>query len=160
MRLFERDFSVLTEAEQWEWKIVQGEEVVDNNRFDFVRKNLYSKYPKAARHYMSLFPNNFLDPIDLKNENHLNELTEDYLKVLEQTNTNERSILNFISKNEAYFIIASLFKDYNFGHHEAYIFPEFMLGSSYKVDYLLIGKNSGGYEFVFVELEHPNRALP
>ena len=27
---------------------------------------------------------------------------------------------------------------------------------SYFADYLLIGKSSGGYEFVFVELEHPN----
>lgn len=45
--------------------------------------------------------------------------------------------------------------NYNFGHHDAYIIPEFMLGNSYKVDYLLIGKSSRGYEFVFIELEKP-----
>ncbi|MFR9240273.1 MAG: Shedu anti-phage system protein SduA domain-containing protein [Clostridium baratii] len=36
------------------------------------------------------------------------------------------------------------------------MFPEFQLGTEYKADYLLIGKNSGGYEFIFVELENPN----
>lgn len=42
-----------------------------------------------------------------------------------------------------------------FGRDYAYVFPEFALGK-YIADYLLIGKSSGGYEFVFVELEHPN----
>ncbi|MEL6441206.1 MAG: Shedu anti-phage system protein SduA domain-containing protein [Cyanobacteria bacterium J06621_8] len=47
-----------------------------------------------------------------------------------------------------------MLKEYfNFGHHGAYLFREFQLGNSYKVDYLLIGKNSGGWHFVFVELE-------
>ena len=64
--------------------------------------------------------------------------------------------MRFIKNNKAYFIIASILKgNNNFGHHDAFIIPEFMLGNSYKVDYLLIGKNSGGYEFIFVELEKP-----
>ena len=41
----------------------------------------------------------------------------------------------------------------NIGNHGAYLFPEFQLGSSYKADYLLLGKSSGGFEFIFVELE-------
>lgn len=43
----------------------------------------------------------------------------------------------------------------NIGNHGAYLFPEFQLGSSYKADYLLLGKSSGGFEFIFVELESP-----
>ena len=30
-----------------------------------------------------------------------------------------------------------------------------VFGSSYKADYLLVGKSSGGYEFVLIELENP-----
>ena len=41
------------------------------------------------------------------------------------------------------------------GHHGAYLFPEFPLGTSYKADYLLIGNGSGGHEFIFIELENP-----
>lgn len=67
----------------------------------------------------------------------------------------ERDVLRFINHRPAYHIIAGVFKYYNFGHHDAYVFPEFALGK-YIADYLLIGKSSGGYEFVFVELEHPN----
>lgn len=48
---------------------------------------------------------------------------------------------------------------FSFGHHDTFIFPEFQLGTSYQVDYLLVGKNSGGYEFIFVELEHPNKNI-
>ena len=44
---------------------------------------------------------------------------------------------------------------FQFGHHEAYLFPEFQLGNSYQVDYLLVGKSSDGYSFVFVEFEAP-----
>ena len=32
---------------------------------------------------------------------------------------------------------------------------EFPLGTSYKADYLIVGKSSSGYELVFVELEAP-----
>lgn len=56
---------------------------------------------------------------------------------------------------EAGINIAGVFKYYNFGYHDAHIFPEFTIGK-YIADYLLVGKASGGYEFVFVELEHPN----
>jgi len=73
---------------------------------------------------------------------------------------NERKILDFINNDRAYFIIASLLKNYySFGHHNAYLFPEFALGNSHKVDYLLVGKSSGGWSFVFVEMESPNKSI-
>lgn len=75
--------------------------------------------------------------------------------MIHDANTNERNVLRFINHRPAYHIIAGVFKYYNFGHHDAYVFPEFALGK-YIAGYLLIGKSSGGYEFVFVELEHPN----
>lgn len=63
-------------------------------------------------------------------------------------------MLNFINKESAYFIVGSILKDnYTFGHHALYIFPEFELPPNFRVDYLLVGKSSGGYEFIFVELE-------
>lgn len=34
--------------------------------------------------------------------------------------------------------------------------PEYQLGAEYRLDYLLIGKNSLGYQFVFVEFEDVN----
>ncbi|CAH0325507.1 hypothetical protein SRABI84_05431 [Peribacillus simplex] len=70
---------------------------------------------------------------------------------------NERQVLNFINDQEHYLLIASLLKLYNFGHHEAYLFKEFQLGTEYIVDYLLVGKGSGGYQFIFIELEHPSK---
>ena len=44
------------------------------------------------------------------------------------------------------------------GHHASdYLFPEFPIeGGKYKADYLLVGKGSGGHEFVFIELEAPH----
>ena len=69
-----------------------------------------------------------------------------------------RDILNFINHKPAQYIIGSLLTCKNFGHHDTYIFPEFSIGNGkYYADYLIVGKNSGGYEFVFVELEAPNK---
>ena len=85
----------------------------------------------------------------------MEQLNEEFCALIHDANTNERNVLRFINHRPAYHIIAGVFKYYNFGHHDAYVFPEFALGK-YIADYLLIGKSSGGYEFVFVELEHPN----
>ena len=43
--------------------------------------------------------------------------------------------------------------DYNFGHHDAYLFPEQKLGNKYAVDYMLLGKSSDGYSIVLIEFE-------
>jgi hypothetical protein len=157
MKIYERDYTVLTELEKEEWEgIKQKETIFINGKQSKLRRNLFREYPKAVRHFLSIFPNNYLDILDLKDEKRLNKLNESYLTTLNNPDTNERTLLQFIKDNQAYFIVASLLKsNYNFGHHGTYIIPEFMLGNSYKVDYLLIGKSSGGYEFVFVELEKP-----
>jgi len=70
--------------------------------------------------------------------------------------TKENDIQSYIKNNEKWFIPLSILKNYDFGHHFACVVPEYSLGGNYKVDYLLIGKNSIGYQFVFVEFEDIN----
>lgn len=156
MKLYERDYSILNEEEIIEWNRVKESE---KNGTLFGRINKFREYPKAARHYSSLFPNNYLDIEELKDEKYIRVVANEFLNKLNETNINERKILNFINDNQYYVIIASILKLYNFGHHDAYLFKEFPLGTSYKVDYLLIGKGSGGYEFVFIELEKSNERI-
>lgn len=160
MKLYERDYMQLTDDEYAEWQSLQEQEVVD--KIDKIgtmeiRQSRFRDYPKAARHFRSLFPNNYLDIVELKDETRLNEQLDRFRQLLDSSQVNERKILNFINNDGVYFIIASLLKNYySFGHHAAFLFPEFPLGTSYKVDYLLVGRSSGGWSFVFVELESPN----
>lgn len=111
---------------------------------------------KNVRHYRTLFPNNYLDAEDLKNEKGLKLLLEKYKKEIHKENTTETTIANWIRDNGAYFIPASILKGTHFGHHAAFVMPEFKLGNSFEVDYLIFGSGSGGYEFIFMEIEHPN----
>ncbi len=104
----------------------------------------------------SLFPHNCIDINELKDTKKLKEKLEKFKKILDDDNVKELEISRFIKEEKAYFIIASLLnKYYDFGHHSAYVFSEFQLGNSFKVDYLIVGKSSSGHEFVFVELESP-----
>ncbi|EGQ23769.1 hypothetical protein HMPREF9372_2653 [Sporosarcina newyorkensis 2681] len=160
VKIYSRDFTVLTKEELKEWEILKDKEVVHRSGNFVVRRSKYREYPAAVRHYESLFPNNHLDIVDLQKIEQLTKLTEKFHQMIDNPNSNERSILNWIRENRAYFIIASIMKGpYNFGHHDAFIFPEFQLGNTYQVDYLIVGRNSGGYEFIFVELEHPNKNI-
>ncbi len=68
----------------------------------------------------------------------------------------ERDIQSYIKDKQKWFIPVSILKAYDFGHHLACVVPEFRLGSEYKMDYLLIGKNSLAWQFVFVEFEDVN----
>ena len=70
--------------------------------------------------------------------------------------TKESDIQSYIKDNEKWFIPLSLLKNYDFGHHFACVVPEYSLGNEYRVDFLLVGKNSIGYQFVFVEFEDVN----
>lgn len=70
--------------------------------------------------------------------------------------TKENDIQTYIKRNEKWFIPLSILKNYDFGHHFACVVPEYSLGSEYRVDYLLVGKNSMGYQFVLVEFEDVN----
>lgn len=161
MTIYDRNYTSLTEEEKFNWDAIKDQEkiYIDNKESPF-HKNLYRKYPKAVRHYLSLFPNNLLDIVDLENIKLLTELNDKFKQKIDNPDTLERDILRFIKDNSAYFIIASLLKDnYHFGHHGTYIFPEFKLGTSYQVDYLLVGSGSGGYEFIFTELEKINGSV-
>lgn len=68
----------------------------------------------------------------------------------------ENDVQSYIKENEKWFIPASIFEDYDFGHHEAYIVPEQPLGAEYRADYMLLGRNSIGHQIVFVEFENVN----
>lgn len=156
MRLYDRNYFELTKDEINDWEILKKKEVMKFTGKVTIKKSMFRKYPKAVRHYLSLFPNNYLDIVDLEKEDMLKNCILSFHDLLDNKDIIESDIAKFIKNNNAYFIIGSILKsNYNFGHHNAFIIPEFMLGNSYKADYLLIGKNSGGYEFVFLELENP-----
>ncbi|WP_229608433.1 Shedu anti-phage system protein SduA domain-containing protein [Vibrio parahaemolyticus] len=155
-----RDYRFLTPEETDEWEKVKQEEIVNPGSRVKIRKNLFSKYPRAARHFQSLFPNQYLDTMDLKDTDNIQLLLKGFIDLLNKSDVRERDILNYINSEPAFFIIGSLLKKYyNFGHHAAHLFREFPLGTSYKADYLLVGKNSDGWHFVFVELESPNGSV-
>lgn len=117
---------------------------------------MYRELPKIDRHCNSLFPNNYLDFVELKNEEKLKKLNKKLLEIIENDKSKELTILNYIKDKKAYHIIGSILKGYNFGHHEAYLFREFQLGVDYRVDYLLVGKSSDGYHMILIELEGSN----
>lgn len=158
MKLYKNDYSTISAADRIVWEDLRAKEIVyRDGKPTSLRKSLYSDYPKSVRHFISLFPNNFIDAADLtKSSKQLNTTLTQFETLLNNTATTERDLLNFIRVNEAYFIIGSLLKNnYTFGHHGLYVFPEFKMPPNYQSDYLLVGKNSDGYHFVFVELENP-----
>lgn len=150
--LFERDYSTLTNEEKKEQERLDIESIVPGTK---IKKNCYHQYPKAVRHYLSLFPNNFMDTVDLKDEQTLLNQCNDFLSVLNQKRSTELDIKHIIQNNRYYHIPASLLGLYYFGHHGAYVFKEFKLGTSYTADYVLVGDSSNGNQFVFVECENP-----
>lgn len=157
MKLYERDYTKLTTNEETELGSLRQQVPIHNTRH---LKAIRPIQNKVFRHYQSLFPNNYLDSVELKDHRFLNKQIKTFQELLDSSGVNEQEILNFIKREQAYFIIASLLKSYfRFGHHAAYLFPEFQLGNSYKPDYLLVGKNSGGWEFLFVELESPTEQV-
>ncbi len=155
-----RDYKVLTRSERDEWDQIREKEVVEKIGNFPIRKDLFHEYPKAARHHMHLFPNQYLDIMELQLADSLNNRVSEFQVLLDDSDTTERHILNHINNSESLLIIGSLLKKYyNFGHHEAHAFREFPLGTSYKVDYLLVGRNSDGWHFVFIELEAPSGSV-
>ena len=102
-------------------------------------------------------PNRFIDIKKcIKSVKHnLEKEANQFLSVLDSA-TKENDVQKYIKDNNKWFIPASLLKDYDFGHHEAYLAPEQPLGTDYRVDYMLIGKNSIGYQIVLVEFENVN----
>ncbi|PID95233.1 MAG: hypothetical protein CSA95_00665 [Bacteroidetes bacterium] len=155
--LYKRNFTELTEEEQVE--LEKAKLYYNKFKLDGFSSNQLFKYhellPNAYYHYNSIFPNNYLNINKLKEVEYLETLGNQFQHLLDSRPT-ERDILNFINEDYNFNIIASLFHaGYDFGHHKAFLFKEFELTSTFRADYLLVGKSSGGYNFIFVELESP-----
>lgn len=154
MKLYDRDYTKLSEEEYGELLRCREQEAITSYMLSEMLN--IPRYSKAVRHHTMLFPNNYLDAEELKEEERLNWELEQFKLLLNSDNVTERKILNHIREKRSYFIVGALLWEYlDFGHHEAYLFPEFQLGNSFQADYLLVGKNSGGWNFAFVELEAP-----
>lgn len=155
--LYERDYRILTleerkqldDAEAFLAKKKIGWSVDDLNKY-------HAMHPRAGYFFKSLFPNNHLHKKDLENTEFHLKICNEFELLLDGTSVNERDILNFIRDNRAYSFIGSISQNFEFGHHGAYLFKEFKLATNYVCDYLVIGKNSHGYHFVFIELEKPS----
>ncbi|MFN8286132.1 MAG: DUF4263 domain-containing protein [Chitinophagales bacterium] len=156
--LYDRDYRILSEKEKnlWDQAELLFEKAKDSdgsyNLHDAAQYHL--NLPVAAYHYQQLFPNNFLNPSFLRDTDTVKVGIDKFKSVLNDA-TSEREILNHIRTERSYYIIGAILNLYPFGHHRAFLFKEFELPPNHVVDYLLIGKNSDGYHFVFVEMESP-----
>lgn len=155
MNLYERDFT----------RVITQEEALAQEEYTSFRKRkaftpaqdpLHSHPNFECRKFLwchnSYFPNNclyFSDPQQLNLEQESRAFTD----VIYSAKT-ENQIQAYIKSNRKWFIPGSIFKDYNFGHHDAYLFPELPLGAEYVVDYALLGKNSDGFSMVLIEFEN------
>lgn len=172
MNLYERDYikSKITGEEQ-----ATANKVYEKNNYEgkagkFIKEKFidpfdtcinYNLLPEVIRRKKSLFPNNHIELIDWKNSGKIPQLNNEFLSLIHDGETTEQNILNFINKRPAHYIVATILGSYNLTYHtkKIYVFPEFSIGDGkYRADYLLIGNNSGGYEFVFVELESPSKS--
>ena len=104
-----------------------------------------------------LFPLNFLDTVYLEDKEDKKDSLNEFISLISDKNTLESNVTDYINSWHFYLIGGLVKHYYYFGHHSAYLFPEFKLGTSYEVDYLVIGKNSDGFHFLFIELEAVNR---
>lgn len=161
--LYERDYRILNEIEKKQ--LFDADEYLKKNKGKngVIPSNILNKYhelkPEASYFFQSLFPNNHLFTGSLEDKEKLKQ-TELEFETLINTNPSERKILNFINQNRYYNLIGSIFHSgFDFGHHDSYLFKEFEFPSTYKADYLLIGKNSHGYHFIFIELENPTGSI-
>ncbi|HHT15450.1 MAG TPA: DUF4263 domain-containing protein [Clostridiales bacterium] len=151
--LYKRDYNILTLDE----KKLKKEYLQRKSETSLsVRKAM--KIPSVAvRHNISLFPNNHIELNGIKEETDIAKLNAAFLQLISKEGCPEQEVLNFINNTPAYHIVASILIDrFPFGHHDLYLFKEMGLGIEYRTDYVLIGKGSGGYEFVLVEFEKPD----
>ncbi len=158
MKLQDRNYElILTDKEQEAYEAEISYELKKGlkNTHNFPR---FSHPDKEIRkfiwHKRSLFPNNYLYLGEYKDLDFEQEAIE-FQNVIYAAE-NELKIQQYIKQYRKWFIPGSIFLDYNFGHHDAYLFPEQQLGNEYAADYMLIGKNSDGYSIVLVEFEKAN----
>lgn len=150
-KLFSRDYTRLSLEEEKEKQQYIEKPV------DLTAIRTPDSFPYAVHHNCSLFPNNYILLREFKDTQNLEELNNRFDDLIHREGTLERQVLNFINQTPAYHIVASILMDrFPFGHHECYLFKEFWLGDKFRTDHLLIGKGSGGYEFVLVEFEKPD----
>jgi len=151
-RLYSQDYSILTPDEMR----MKEEYLRTKSDIDILKLKTLSSYPLAVRHNLSLFPNNLIVLQEMKEQFDIPRVNKQFFQLIEREKCLERAVLNFINNTPAYHIVASVLKDrFPFGHHELYLFKEMWLGSDYRTDYVLIGKGSGGYEYVLIEFEKP-----
>ena len=103
-----------------------------------------------------IVPDNFINFENIKTTNIDYEREADALLSVLDSASKENDVQQYIKQNQKWFIPISLLKDYDFGHHSAYLIPEQSLGSEYRVDYMLLGNNSIGHQIVLVEFEDVN----
>ena len=156
MNLYERDYEKPTKKEL----------VAIKKQDEFLKKGISSpenvdpiesedeSIRNFVQHYRTKFPNNVIWPGQLNNIESEKE-SKSFEIVLDSSN-NENDIQLYIKSNKKWFIPGSILKEYNFGHKENYLFPEMMLGSKYKVDYAICGRNSDGYHLLLIEFENAN----
>lgn len=158
MNLYERDYSkIISEKEQKlqdDFRKYDNIKGIKNTGHDPRHSHPEFECRKFLWCYNSLFPNNYLyhlepSTLDLEAESKC-------FKDIVDKAQNENEVQSYIKTYKKWFIPAAIYKDYNFGHHDAYLFPELSLGSEYAVDYALLGKNSDGYSIVLVEFEKAN----
>lgn len=154
--MFKRDYSNLNTAEAAALAAFDAARLASKNKFRSIshESKLLSEFP-AIEYNRSYFPNNHMSYHDLKiRKMEYRGKLHRFKKLIYDKKTNEQEILNYIKKEEAYFIIASIVKNYtDWGHHDLYVFREFPIGTQYRADFVISGKNSFGYHFLFVEFE-------
>ena len=83
--LYDRDFTVLAPEEEQEKERIDAEENAAR-KTQFGRKNMFHYYPEAVRrYYASLFPNNFMDFMLLRDEKVLNAQCDGFEALLRGT---------------------------------------------------------------------------
>lgn len=157
--LYARDYNLLTEEELE--KVREAKEFIESKKDHMGGAPIsdWSTYhemvPVAYYFKDSYFPNHYLHATLTISHSRAETLLHRFQSLLLKDTVNERQILNFIRDNEAYFILESILEEYSFGNHGRFLFKEFPLPPNYVADYLIVGKNSGGYEFILIEFEDP-----
>lgn len=101
-------------------------------------------------------PDSFISFEHLRHQNiDFEQEANEFLSILNSA-TKENDVQRYIKGNQKWFIPGSIFKDYDFGHHLAYLVPEQSLGAEYRADYMLLGNNSIGHQIILVEFEDVN----
>lgn len=164
--LFKRDYFVLTDKENQQLKKAEAfysASVKRSGSMAVLDGSDLTKYhellPNAFLNHNSLFPNNRIIFNHDKHAGELVTLFQNFETLVKEKKTIESDLLKFIKHKESYFILESLLPGYSTGNHDAYLFREFSLPPDYRVDFLLVGKNSDGFQFIFIEFESPNKEI-